>query len=229
MSDHTIKVINSSNMEEDDSISQYKEQREVIRVLIVDDDKSSGEALKTIIGYRGHEVTLLDEGMKFVNRMNEEEFDIIFMDYHTNEFSEDHKNEVMGNDNEIRNIHILADSNEYSESDSIHGEDDYDEDVTGTYVTKLAKECYDFDTPVFAYTGDDSVEAQDDFKESGFKGALIKPINMTLINDFFEILEKELEKNNSLVGIDINSRTKLRKLAMKNKNFIFFKKKRTIV
>lgn len=236
-----IRVVHSSDVNKDcsDSASLCSKLLENIRVLIVDDDKDSGESLRDIIKYRGHDVTLLDEGMKFVNRMNEEEFDIIFMDYHTNDFPEHIKpNKLNKSDKESE----LYDSDNSSDSRNSDKESDnanqIRESITGTYVTKLARECYDFETPVYAYTGDNSNEAIEDFKNSHFKGVFVKPVDSLLINTFFEIIEKEtinredndnITKSKSLINLSNLSKStnsKLHRLSTKNKHFIFFGKKR---
>jgi CheY-like chemotaxis protein len=240
-----------------------KETRTGMKVLIVDDDKNSGESLRDIIQYRGHSVTLLDEGMKFVNRMNEETFDIIFMDYHTNEINEmtdvdqsfdtnaldysqhvlesdDNSNShrgdriisMMGSDSDVVDDEdTISDYTDEDESDgsinSISGE--HVEEITGTYVTNLARECYDFDTPVFAYTGDSSTDAIKDFQDSNFKGVFVKPVDAQLINSFFEVMEREKEGSDDLTAFTAPTNSKLRRLAMKNNNFIFFKKRRAKV
>jgi CheY-like chemotaxis protein len=216
-----IRIVNSYNINKkvSDSASTFNDFISGIKVLIVDDDKNSGESLRDIIKYRGHDVTLLDEGMKFVNRMNEEKFDIIFMDYHTNDFPESDK---------------LNEYNKYSNSNDSDKSNKIQENITGTYVTKLARECYNFETPVYAYTGDNSTEVIEDFKNSNFKGIFVKPVDSSLINTFFEIIEKDIiiednekdeEMHNSLITLSTDTNTKLRKLSIKNKNFIFFRKK----
>jgi CheY-like chemotaxis protein len=227
-----IRVVNSTRIfnQTDDTASACKETRTGLKILIVDDDKNSGESLRDIIRYRGHSVTLLDEGMKFVNRMNEEEFDLIFMDYHTNEINPDAREadrtiSMMGDDDSD----MVDDEDTCSESreaDSEVSDGSEKEEITGTYVTKLARECYNFDTPVFAYTGDSSSEAIQDFQDSNFKGVFVKPVDAQLINSFFEIMEREYDQHDSLTTFTGAANTKLRRLAMKNNNFIFFRKRR---
>ena len=56
-----------------------------LNILIVDDDDHSRDLMKQLIESHGHQVTALDEGMKCINRCNECVFDLIFMDYHTND------------------------------------------------------------------------------------------------------------------------------------------------
>lgn len=156
-----------------------KIDRKKFNVLIVDDDISSGESLRDLISCRDHTVTYIDEGMKFINRLSEETFDIIFMDYHTDEI------------------------------------DPSDPTINGAYFTKLARECYNFDAPVYAYTGDNSFEAIQDFKDNKFKGVFVKPVDYALINSFFECIET--------TGDTLNTLNKsLSRLAMKHRNFIYF-------
>lgn len=227
-----IRIVNSSNIprnnQGDDSTSAYKETGVGLKVLIVDDDKGSGESLRDIVQYRGHNVTLLDEGMKFVNRMNEENFDIIFMDYHTNDIEniddDFDTNSIESNDS--NDTHLNISNNLCGASDDSQDVLSDKDEITGTYVSKLAHECYDFNTPIFAYTGDSSEEALKDFQESNFKGVFIKPVDAQLINSFFEIIEREKEETNTLMEFSAASIAKMRRLAMKNNCFIFFRQKR---
>lgn len=229
-----IRVINSLNVpntNNDDSASTCKDSQTKFRILIVDDDKNSGESLRDLVSYRGHNVTLLDEGMKFVNRMNEEQFDLIFMDYHTNDLH-DLDLDLVSDEEDVspkadRTINMMGYSKSSDdESDSEDGKDDKvergEDEITGTYVANLARECYGMDIPIFAYTGDNSTEAIDDFKASDFKGVFVKPVNPALINDFFDIIEKEAD----IKVISSGGNSKLRRLGIRSKNFIFFKKAR---
>ena len=158
-----------------DPDSRYNDSMARLNVLIVDDDEHSRESLKDIIETRGHRVTVLDEGMKCVNRCSESTFDIIFMDYHIN---------------------------------------DLDGEINGTDVTKMVRECFDIETPVYAYTGDNSLKAINDFKSNNMKGVFIKPVEARLVCDFLKIAEKEPD-----------DKTQLPRLARKNKNFMYFAKK----
>jgi CheY-like chemotaxis protein len=144
-----------------------------LNILIVDDDINSGESLRDLIKIRGHDVVLIDEGMKCINRCYENTFDIIFMDYHIN---------------------------------------DPVDNMNGNEITKLIRECFDINTSIYAYTGDNSNKALEEFKNNKLNGVFIKPVSPMLINEFFEIIE--LKYNIS----------KLSKLARKNKSFIVFKK-----
>lgn len=95
-----------------------------------------------------------------------------------------------------------------------HIKDMNDEDeLNGADVTKLVKECFGNDTMVYAYTGDNSTEAIKTFKKNNFQGAFIKPVRPELIHEFLKIVEK-----------DPHNKSQLSKLALKNKNFMYFKK-----
>jgi len=67
----------------------YNEYNKKLNILIVDDDTYSRESLQDIIKTRGHNVTALDEGMKCINRCSNQNYDIIFMDYHMDTLGED--------------------------------------------------------------------------------------------------------------------------------------------
>ena len=88
-------------------------------------------------------------------------------------------------------------------------------DLTGTDIIRLLKDCYNQDScsVIYAYTGDNSVQAIKDFKDTEISGIFIKPVNMNLLNDFLKIIDN-----------NINDHSNLRKLAIKNKNFMYFKK-----
>ena len=252
----TLIKSNSRSMNTDDSIASYKNRIGCLKVLIVDDDKNSGESLRDIIKYRGHDVTLLDEGMKFVNRIGgsdtSDTFDIIFMDYHTNEIEHDIEHDEAGSVSSNsssssssaksaksaksarpnRKI-CLAESESDTESDtdgsitvghrsSEHAESD---EITGTYITRLAHDCFDIQIPMFGYTGDSSNSALQDFKDSKFKGVFIKPVSASLINSFFEIIEAEKRNQVSDKSNKFSRSTTmaLRKLSMKNKNIVIFR------
>ena len=90
---------------------------------------------------------------------------------------------------------------------------DLDGTITGTDITKMVKECFEIDTPIYAYTGDNSRDAINDFKRNNMKGAFIKPVDPLLIYNFLQINEK-----------DNNNNIYLPRLARKNKNFMYFGK-----
>lgn len=252
-----IKSKTGRSTNTDDSIASYKKCIGCLKVLIVDDDKNSGESLRDIIKYRGHDVTLLDEGMKFVNRIGgsatSDTFDIIFMDYHTNEIDREFDestgsvrssssesigsvksacslSKLSSSSNSISSSNrkiCIADSDSEDNIEVTQQHTDYEEsdEITGTYITRLAHDCFDIQIPMFGYTGDNSNRAIQDFKDSKFKGVFIKPVSASLINSFFEIIEAE-KRNQKSDSTDIFSRTTtmaLRKLSMKNKNIVIFR------
>ena len=89
-------------------------------------------------------------------------------------------------------------------------------ELDGTDVIKIIRECFDIWIQVYAYTGDCTEKALNDFKHN-MNGAFIKPIDPQLINDFFKIIE-----NNP------TNTTELKKLALKRKNFKYFGQKQKI-
>lgn len=88
---------------------------------------------------------------------------------------------------------------------------DLDGTISGTDISTMVKECFDIDTPIYAYTGDNSRGAIDDFKRNNMKGAFIKPVDPSLIYNFLQINENKQSTN-----------IYLPRLARKNKNFIYF-------
>lgn len=93
-------------------------------------------------------------------------------------------------------------------------EGDMNNELYGTDVTQMVRECFDIDTIIYAYTGDNSMNAVNDFKKNNMKGAFIKPVTPGLMNEFFTIVEKNMD--------DV---TQLSKLSLKRKNFMYFGKK----
>jgi CheY-like chemotaxis protein len=160
-----------------DPEQRYIESGKQLKILIVDDDQNSRESLKEMLEIRGHTITTLDEGMKCVNRCYDNNFDIIFMDYHINDI-----------DNDI-------------------GE------LSGTDVIKMVQECFDINSVIYAYTGDNTSNAINEFKNHHMKGAFIKPVEPSLINEFLRIAEKNIDDKNQLS-----------RLAIKRKNFMYFDK-----
>lgn len=171
-----------------------KNQSKKLKILIVDDDDDARESLKDMIVSRGHDVTTLDEGMKCVNRCSNNTYDIIFMDYHIND--------LMLEDKES-NVDHNIDSDADPDTNSIDGTD----------IIKMIRECFNIESIIYAYTGDNSKKAITDFKNNNVKGALIKPVDPYLINDFFSIIEKNIDDKHNLT-----------KLAIKKKNFMYFQK-----
>lgn len=93
-----------------------------------------------------------------------------------------------------------------------HMEDVDGSEITGTEITNMLKDYFDVDSMIFAYTGDNSIDAIKDFKLNGFTGAIIKPMDPILLNEFMNIIEN-----------DNDEKQKIKKLAIKHKNFIYFK------
>lgn len=87
-------------------------------------------------------------------------------------------------------------------------------ELDGTDVTRMVRECFDVDSLIYAYTGDNTTYAINQFKENNMKGAFIKPVDPILIIEFLKIVE-----------INKDDQAKLGRLSLKNKNFLYFDKK----
>jgi CheY-like chemotaxis protein len=84
-------------------------------------------------------------------------------------------------------------------------------ELDGTDVTRMVRECFNINSVVYAYTGDNTSKAVKEFKINNMKGAFIKPVEPSLIAEFLKIVEK-----------NIDDQIKLQKLAIKRKNFMYF-------
>jgi CheY-like chemotaxis protein len=157
--------------------TKYNEINNKLNILIVDDDKDTRESLCDIISSRDHNVLIIDEGYKAINKCREIDFDIIFMDYHMNDLND-----------------------EFGE-------------VNGAEIVSMLNKIYNMKTDIFAFTGDSSKEAIDEFKKNNMTGALIKPISGELIHEIFN----EIEKNKNFIR-------GLKKISIKNGNLKIFKK-----
>lgn len=87
---------------------------------------------------------------------------------------------------------------------------DLDGEITGSDISKMIKEYFEIDTPIYAYTGDNSLQAINEFKKNNMTGAFIKPVEPSLIHNFLK--QVSIKKYNTQLPI----------LARKNKNFLYF-------
>ena len=85
--------------------------------------------------------------------------------------------------------------------------------LNGAGVINIIRECFDVNSVIYAYTGDNTQKAINDFKSNAMNGAFIKPIEPSLINEFLRTVEK-----------NIDDPIQLRKLAIKKKQFMYFTK-----
>ncbi|AYV81788.1 MAG: hybrid sensor histidine kinase/response regulator, partial [Harvfovirus sp.] len=122
-------------------------RRKTFSILIVDDDVDVAENLKILLELRGHNIVIVDDGMRCITHCKDRErhYDIVFMDYHM-------------------------------------------EGLDGAQVTDIVKSD-EKKTLIFAYTGDSSQKAIDDFKQVGMDGAIIKPIDVMSIEMLMTRLE----------------------------------------
>lgn len=132
-------------------------KRKTFSILIVDDDIDVANNLKTLLELRGHNVTVVDDGLRCITHCKERHYDIVFMDYHM-------------------------------------------EGLDGAQVTHILKNDRK-KSLIFAYTGDDSQKAINDFKQVGMDGAIIKPIDIHNIEflmsklELLSILDTSMVKN----------------------------------
>ena len=90
-------------------------------------------------------------------------------------------------------------------------------ELNGTDVIRIVRDCFNIDSVIYAYTGDNTTKSVEEFKTNNMKGAFIKPVEPSLIADFLKTAEKNLDDS-----------VQLRRLAMKKKNFLYFSKPRII-
>jgi CheY-like chemotaxis protein len=87
-------------------------------------------------------------------------------------------------------------------------------ELNGIDIARMVRDCFNVDCIIYAYTGDNSSNAIKEFKSNNMKGAFIKPVEQSLLTEFFKIAEK-----------NIDDTVQLSRLATKRKNFMYFGKK----
>jgi|LakMenE01Jun11ns_1017448.scaffolds.fasta_scaffold9774475_2 CheY-like chemotaxis protein len=150
------------------SIESLRNKKKKLKILIVDDEIDSSSLFKEILDLRGHNVTLINEGIQCINKCKDNEYDIIFLDYH------------------------------------IPG-------IDGVVIADLIKDLFKTNSLIFAYTGDSTTESLNKFKKIGMTAALIKPVDIDLINLIMNSFEER-------ECIDKNI---LHKLSKKHKNTLY--------
>lgn len=134
-----------------------------LNILVVDDDITSLELFKEILEFRGHNVTAVNEGVRCISNLQNNYYDIIFLDYHIG-------------------------------------------DIDGVDLADCIKDVFKHKSLIFAYTGDSSSSALDRFKIIGMNGALIKPLNIELIDSIMSTIEKnDINIENKLKTINDSS------------------------
>jgi CheY-like chemotaxis protein len=91
-------------------------------------------------------------------------------------------------------------------------------DIDGVDLADFIKDIFKSNALIFAYTGDNSITAVDKFKQNGMNGALIKPIDIDLINSIMILIETT--NKNDINSINKDILIKLNKI--KNKSLICF-------
>ena len=122
---------------------------------------------------RGHNITLVNESVSCINKCQNNDYDIIFMDFHLN-------------------------------------------DLNGVETTDLIKNVCFVKSLIFAITGDDSNNAITKFREIGMDGALIKPLDVEIIDKFMNSLEFVKSTDKTMLKLIKNLNIKF-----KNQLFIF--------
>lgn len=74
-------------------------------------------------------------------------------------------------------------------------------DINGVELTDCLKDVLHNTSLIFAYTGDNSKDAIDKFKNIGMNGAIIKPIDMNIIDKIIEQFESDKKLNSDLKSI----------------------------
>lgn len=87
-------------------------------------------------------------------------------------------------------------------------------ELNGATVTQMVRDCFDINSIVYAYTGDNTQDAMNQFKANNMRGVFVKPVETSLITEFFKIVEKNMDDH-----------IQLSKLALKRRNYIHFKPK----
>lgn len=130
----------------DNKPNKVTNMKKCFRILIVDDDNNMAQMFSEILKYRGHNVTIVNEGALCINKCHNDFYDIIFMDFHL-------------------------------------------EDLDGVNVTDVIRNVCGTKSLIFAFTGDDNSHTIKKFKDIGMTGALIKPLDINLINKIMTSLE----------------------------------------
>jgi CheY-like chemotaxis protein len=91
-------------------------------------------------------------------------------------------------------------------------------DIDGVDLADYIKDIFKSNALIFAYTGDNSCSAVNKFKQTGMNGALIKPVDIDLINKIMILIETENKLNKNLVNKEII----LQLNKIKNKSLICF-------
>lgn len=76
-------------------------------------------------------------------------------------------------------------------------------DIDGVDLADFIKDIFKSHALIFAYTGDNSSNAVDKFKETGMSGAIIKPINCDFINKIMTQIENSNKTNTKMINTEI--------------------------
>ena len=74
-------------------------------------------------------------------------------------------------------------------------------DIDGVELADCLKDVLHTKSIIFAYTGDNSKDAIDKFKNIGMKGAIIKPIEISVIDNIINQFEMNVESNEKIINL----------------------------
>jgi DNA-binding response OmpR family regulator len=145
-------------------------KKKVMKILIVDDDENVANSLKDYMIFRGHFVETVNEGSRGLGKNINENYDLIFLDYHLDNDISPGLDETKLNYSSILNGATLGECIKEIKSD-------------------LTKKML-----IFGYTGDTSLEAINKFKNAGADGVIFKPAEPNLLDK----LMANIENNNDI-------------------------------
>lgn len=143
-------------------------KKKVMKVLIVDDDENVANSLKDYMIFRGHYVETVNEGSRGLGKNIDENYDLIFLDYHL--------------DNDIS---PGLDENKLNYSSILNG-------ATLSECIKEIKSETSKNILIFGYTGDSSIDAINKFKNSGADGIIFKPAEPNLLDKLMINIENNI-------------------------------------
>ena len=141
------------------------QKRKVLNILIIDDDLDISETLQDFLESRGHYVETVNEGTRGLTKNFNENYDIIFIDYHL---------DLDGASNVIKSD---------LQEDSI---------INGAGISEILNVCRN-KTLLFGFTGDSSEIAINKFKKAGVDGIIFKPVEPEILTKLMLAIETKNE------------------------------------
>ncbi len=141
------------------------QKRKTLNILVIDDDADIAASLQDFLEARGHYVEVVNEGTRGLTKNFNENYDIIFVDYHL---------DLDGASNIIRSD---------LQENSI---------INGAGISEILNVCRN-KTLIFGFTGDSSDEAIDKFRKSGADGIIFKPVEPEIFTKLMLAIETKNE------------------------------------